>query len=57
MKRSYHHPFIDRNQKHDNNKLENVNNCREQKEKTKEQMNEEIDRNSITSVKSSVSQH
>lgn len=52
MKRSYHHPFIDRRQqnKEENNKLESIN-VREQSI-----TNEEIDRESIKSTKSTVSQ-
>jgi len=51
MKRSYHHPFIDRGQQNKNNQLENTD--------SKEQpiTNEEIDRNSIKSIKSAVSEH
>lgn len=54
MKRSYHHPFIDRGRENENendNKLENIH-AREQTA-TKE----ETDNDSIKSVKSSVSQH
>jgi len=50
MKRSYHHPFIDGDQrnKNENHQLENIN--------SKEQpiTNEETDRNSIKSIKSAV---
>lgn len=57
MKRSYHHPFIDRSQRNktengeNNNKLELINVNKEQRNIA----NEETDRDSIKSVKSAVS--
>lgn len=54
MKRSYHHPFIDRSQQdktENDNKLENI--CNKDQPIT----NEETDRDSIKSIKSAVSQH
>lgn len=50
MRRSYHHPFIDRSQenKNENDKLENING---------KEANEETDKNSVKSIKSAVSQH
>jgi len=59
MKRSYHHPFIDRSQRNktengeNNNKLELINGNKEQRQQPI--ANEEADRDSIKSVKSSVS--
>jgi len=59
MKRSYHHPFIDRSQRNktengeNNNKLELNNVNKEQRQQPI--ANEETDRDSIKSVKSSVS--
>jgi len=57
MKRSYHHPFIDRGQRNktkngeNNNKLELINANKEQRPTA----NEEADRDSIKSIKSAVS--
>jgi len=59
MKRSYHHPFIDRSQRNktengeDNNKLELINANKEQRQQP--MANEEADRDSLKSVKSAVS--
>ncbi|XP_003246417.2 uncharacterized protein LOC100572662 isoform X2 [Acyrthosiphon pisum] len=59
MKRSYHHPFIDRSQRNktekgeNNNKLELINANKEQRQQPI--ANEEADRDSIKSVKSAVS--
>lgn len=59
MKRSYHHPFIDRGQRNktengeNNNKLELINVNKEQRQQPI--ANEEADRDSIKSVKSAVS--
>lgn len=54
MRRSYHHPFMDRSQpnKNENNKIENIYCTKQQSTK-----NEETDRDSIKSVKSAVSHH
>jgi len=61
MKRSYHHPFIDRSQRdktengENKNKLEQINANKEQRQQPV--ANEETDRDSIKSVRSAVSQH
>ncbi|XP_060835329.1 uncharacterized protein LOC132918212 isoform X2 [Rhopalosiphum padi] len=59
MKRSYHHPFIDRSQRNktengeNNNKLEQINANKEQRQQPL--ANEDTDRDSIKSIKSAVS--
>ncbi|XP_026806151.1 uncharacterized protein LOC113549169 [Rhopalosiphum maidis] len=59
MKRSYHHPFIDRSQRNktengeNNNKLEQINTNKEQRQQPL--ANEDTDRDSIKSVKYAVS--
>ncbi|XP_025195504.1 uncharacterized protein LOC112594753 [Melanaphis sacchari] len=59
MKRSYHHPFIDRSQRNktgngeNNNKLEQINANKEQRQQPI--ANEDTDRDSIKSIKSAVS--
>lgn len=60
MKRSYHHPFIDRSQRNkmengeNNNKLELIN-ANKEEQPQRPIANEEADRDSIKSVKSAVS--
>jgi len=61
MKRSYHHPFIDRGQRNktdngeNNNKLEQINANKEEQQQPI--VNEDTDRDSIKSIKSAVSHH
>lgn len=60
MKRSYHHPFIDRNRKEDGNNDESPEKvggaCEERWAKNEERANEEPDKESVKSVTSAVSQ-